>query len=256
MGHLMLRSFGHRLAAAAPNLITLAGMFAGMAALRFVWESKLDNALAALLVAVVLDGLDGYTARRLSRESAFGANLDNLSDFLSFGVLPAMFLYAWLLNGLGLAGWLLALVYTAGAAVRLARFGAAWSPSAGGAKPPFRGLPSPAAAVAVLLPYYVSHAVRIEPELVLAATGLCAALVAFFMVCRAPVPAASHLVRALNARAPGLAVLLAAWVLAGLAIAPYTTLSIASSVILIMAAILITSASLASPLKGDAWKSH
>ncbi|HEX4405637.1 MAG TPA: phosphatidylcholine/phosphatidylserine synthase, partial [Polyangia bacterium] len=105
-----------------PNLITLLALCAGLTSIRFAIEGKLDIALAAIVLAAVLDGIDGRVARLLRGTSRFGAELDSLADFVNFGVAPGLILYFWGLHQLGSAGWIAAMVYAICAGLRLARF--------------------------------------------------------------------------------------------------------------------------------------
>src|SRR5665213_417451 len=105
-----------------PNLITLLALCAGLTAIRLAIESKLELALAAIVFAALLDGIDGRVARMLKGTSRFGAELDSLADFVNFGVTPALILYFWGLHELKSAGWIAALVFAICAALRLARF--------------------------------------------------------------------------------------------------------------------------------------
>ncbi|GLQ07074.1 CDP-alcohol phosphatidyltransferase family protein [Sneathiella chinensis] len=108
-----------------PNMLTTLALCAGLTSVRFALEDKWQLAVAAILVAGVLDGLDGRMARLLKGSSKFGAELDSLSDFVSFGVAPALVLYLWTLDqGLGNFGWIIALVFTVSCGLRLARFNA------------------------------------------------------------------------------------------------------------------------------------
>ncbi len=250
-----MQDLKRRFYAIAPHLITLTALFAGMTALRFVLEGRTNEAVIALLVAAFLDGFDGFVARKLSGETLFGAHLDNLADFLSFGVAPAVFLYSWALDILGPLGWACGLIYAGGAAIRLARFGAAWQPAGTGPKPNFTGLPTPAAAIAVLLPWAMSHAVPLHPGWLLAGTIACVLLVPLLMVSRCSLPSAGRLITLLNERVPGLTILLIFWIVAGLVLAPFATLAMAGLSILLFATwSLLTSATLASPLRGEGWR--
>jgi CDP-diacylglycerol--serine O-phosphatidyltransferase len=140
-----------------PNLITLLALCAGLTAIRVAVEGKLELALAAIVLAVVLDGIDGRLARMLKGTSRFGAELDSLADFVNFGVAPALILYFWGLQELKSAGWIAALVFAICAGLRLARFNVmiddpnkpAWAGNF------FTGIPAPAGAVTVLLPIYL-----------------------------------------------------------------------------------------------------
>src|ERR1700751_4105833 len=105
-----------------PNLITLLALCAGLTAIRLAVEDKLELALAAIVFAALLDGIDGRIARMLKGTSRFGAELDSLADFVNFGVAPALMLYFWGLHELGNAGWIAAMVFAISTGLRLARF--------------------------------------------------------------------------------------------------------------------------------------
>ena len=105
-----------------PNVVTLLSLCSGLTAIRFGIEGQLGDAIIAILVAAVLDGLDGRIARLLKGTSRFGAELDSLADFISFGVAPAVILYVFGLNNLKSIGWIVALLFASAAALRLARF--------------------------------------------------------------------------------------------------------------------------------------
>jgi CDP-diacylglycerol--serine O-phosphatidyltransferase len=141
-----------------PNLMTLVGLCAGLTAIRFALMGRWDAAAAAIVVAGVIDGLDGRIARLLKATSRFGAEFDSLADFLCFGVAPALVLYLWTLSTWGGLGWVPCLMYAVCAALRLARFNAAID---GAPKPAyaynfFTGVPAPAAAGLALFPLFVS----------------------------------------------------------------------------------------------------
>src|SRR5947209_20264140 len=108
-----------------PNVITLLALCAGLTAIRFAVESRLEWAVAAIVFAAVLDGIDGRIARLIKGQSRFGAELDSLADFVNFGVAPAVILYFWELHAPRAAGWIAALVFAICAGLRLARFDAA-----------------------------------------------------------------------------------------------------------------------------------
>src|SRR5579859_736759 len=129
-----------------PNLFTTAALFAGFYAIVQAMNLMFAQAAIAILVAMVLDGLDGRVARLTRTQSAFGAEYDSLSDMVSFGVAPALVMYEWALKELGRIGWVAAFVYCSGAALRLARFN---TNIAVVDKRFFQGLPSPAAAALV-----------------------------------------------------------------------------------------------------------
>src|SRR5947199_2352852 len=105
-----------------PNLITLLGLCAGLTAIRLAFEDKLEWALAAIVFAAALDGLDGRVARLIKGQSRFGAELDSLADFVNFGCAPGLILYLWGLHDFGNVGWIAAMVFAICGALRLARF--------------------------------------------------------------------------------------------------------------------------------------
>jgi CDP-diacylglycerol--serine O-phosphatidyltransferase len=126
-----------------PNLFTTAGLFAGFYAIVAALSSHYEMAAVAIFAALVMDNLDGRIARLTHTQSAFGVQYDSLADMVSFGIAPALVVYSWSLLSLGKLGWLAAFIYTAGAALRLARF----NTQVGIAdKRYFQGLASPAAA--------------------------------------------------------------------------------------------------------------
>ncbi len=148
-------SHGATVPRVVPNMVTILGLCAGMTAVRFATESQWRLAVAAIMVAGILDGLDGRVARMLKGVSRFGAELDSLSDIVCFGVAPALVLYLWVLDQFaGAGGWAVALLLTVATALRLARFNTMLgAPSL----PPwahnfFQGVPAPAGAAIALLP--------------------------------------------------------------------------------------------------------
>ncbi len=129
-----------------PNLFTTAALFAGFYAVLAATAGRFEAAAIAIFAAMLLDGFDGRVARMTHTQTAFGAEYDSLSDMVAFGVAPSLVAYHWALSGLGKVGWLVAFVYTAAAALRLARF----NTQVGTAdKRYFQGLPSPSAAAVV-----------------------------------------------------------------------------------------------------------
>ncbi|MDR2852623.1 MAG: CDP-diacylglycerol--serine O-phosphatidyltransferase [Burkholderiaceae bacterium] len=130
-----------------PNLFTLAALFGGFFAIVMAMNGQFRTAALGVFAAMVLDSLDGRVARLTHTQSAFGEQMDSLSDMVSFGVAPALIAYEWSLKGLGRWGWIAAFIYCACAALRLARFNV----NAGVIdKRWFQGLPSPAAAALVV----------------------------------------------------------------------------------------------------------
>jgi CDP-diacylglycerol--serine O-phosphatidyltransferase len=140
-----------------PNLLTLLALCAGLTAIRMALEGRFDYAVAAIVFAGILDGIDGRIARLLKSTSRFGAQLDSLTDFVNFGAAPAVLLFAWTLDEARSVGWMAALVFAICAALRLARFNVALDAPE---KPEwqqqfFVGVPAPAGAGTVLLPLYL-----------------------------------------------------------------------------------------------------
>lgn len=170
-----------------PNIITLLALCAGLTAIRLAIEGRLELALAAIVFAAVLDGIDGRVARLIKGQSKFGAELDSLADFVNFGVAPGLILYFWQLNELKNVGWIAAMVYAISGGLRLARFNATMDDPN---KPPFAanfftGVPAPLGALCVLLPMYLSFVgVGVLPVII---TALYTLLIAFLMVSRLPV---------------------------------------------------------------------
>lgn len=144
-----------------PNLFTTAALFAGFYAIVASMQGRFEAAAVAVFVAMLLDGLDGRVARLTHTESAFGAEYDSLADMVSFGLAPALIMYQWALGSMATLGWvpaklgwLAAFIYTAGAALRLARF----NTQVGSAdKRYFMGLPSPSAAAIMVGLVWVGH---------------------------------------------------------------------------------------------------
>ena len=126
-----------------PNLFTTAALFSGFYAVLAGINGKFEHAAIAIFVAMVMDGLVGRVARLTNTQTAFGAEYDSLSDMVAFGLAPSLVMYELTLSGLGKLGWLAAFIYTAGAALRLARFNSRLDTAD---KRFFTGLPSPSAA--------------------------------------------------------------------------------------------------------------
>jgi len=141
-----------------PNFFTLLGLCAGLTSIRMSIEGRYELALAAIVFAALLDGVDGRVARLLKASSRFGAELDSLADFVNFGVAPAFLIFTWGLGDLKSLGWICVMIFALASALRLARFNAAidedkprWQSAY------FSGMPTPAAAIVVLLPVYIQH---------------------------------------------------------------------------------------------------
>ncbi len=172
-----------------PNLITLLALCAGLTAIRLAVENKLDLALAAIVFAALLDGIDGRIARLLKGTSRFGAELDSLADFVNFGVAPALILYFWGLHELKSAGWIAAMVFAICAGLRLARFNVmiddpnkpAWAGNF------FTGIPAPAGAITALLPIYINFLGVSAGLITVWLTFFYTLLIALLMVSKLPV---------------------------------------------------------------------
>jgi CDP-diacylglycerol---serine O-phosphatidyltransferase len=139
-----------------PNFFTLLSLCAGVTAIRMAIEARYELAIALIVIAGILDGIDGRLARALKAQSRFGAELDSLADFINFGVAPAIVLFTWGLGGLKGFGWLAVLLFACGMGLRLARFNSMLEID----KPKFHsnyftGMPAPAGAITVLLPFYI-----------------------------------------------------------------------------------------------------
>jgi CDP-diacylglycerol--serine O-phosphatidyltransferase len=143
-----------------PNLFTTACLFAGFYAIVASMTGRFESAAMAIFIAMVMDGLDGRVARLTNTQSDFGAQYDSLADMVSFGLAPALVVFQWSLSGLGKLGWLAAFVYTASAALRLARF----NTQVGNAdKNYFQGLASPAAAAVVAGMIWIGIDYQLDP---------------------------------------------------------------------------------------------
>lgn len=170
-----------------PNVITLLAICAGLTAIRLSTEGKVEWAVAAIVFAAVLDGIDGRIARLIKGQSKFGAELDSLADFVNFGVAPGLILYFWQLHELHNGGWIAAMVFAISGGLRLARFNATIDDPN---KPPFAanyftGVPAPAGAVTALLPLYLAFLGVAKPPATL--TAAYTLLIAGLMVSRLPV---------------------------------------------------------------------
>src|SRR5256885_7451276 len=137
-----------------PNVITLLAICAGLTAIRLSIEGRMELAVAAIVFAAILDGIDGRVARMIKGQSKFGAELDSLADFVNFGVAPGLILYFWQLNELHNVGWIAAMVFAISGGLRLARFNATMDdpnkPVFAGSF--FTGAPAPAGAITVAVP--------------------------------------------------------------------------------------------------------
>ncbi len=140
-----------------PNMMTTLALCVGLSGIPLALVGNWDKALTAIVLAGVLDGLDGWVARRVRGTSRFGAELDSLADTVSFGVAPAMIIYLWSLHELGGFGWVVALSHAVCCALRLARYNAQAAEEAPSRKSDgfFTGVPAPAGAGLVLSPVFL-----------------------------------------------------------------------------------------------------
>jgi CDP-diacylglycerol--serine O-phosphatidyltransferase len=172
-----------------PNVITLLALCAGLTGIRLAIEGRLEWALAAIVFAAALDGVDGRVARLIKGQSRFGAELDSLADFVNFGVAPGLILYFWGLHELGNVGWIAAMVFAICAGLRLARFNVAiddpnrpaWAGNF------FTGVPAPLGAITVLLPIYLNFLGLPLHRAVVLLTLVYTLAIALLMVSRLPV---------------------------------------------------------------------
>ena len=136
-----------------PNILTLAGVCLGISSIKFSIDGNYSLAVTLILIAAILDALDGRIARLIKGTSEFGKELDSLTDFVSFGIAPAFILYFWELNNYGKLGWAITLIYSVCCVLRLARFNLTkieeteeWKNNF------FEGIPSPAGGLLILMP--------------------------------------------------------------------------------------------------------
>ena len=139
-----------------PNMFTLIGVCIGLSSIKFAFDAKFTLSIIAIIVAAIIDGLDGRIARLIQGTSKVGKELDSLTDVISFGVAPAFIMYFWKLNELGRIGWLICLIYVVCVALRLARFNVNSGKEPSWRDNFFEGVPSPAGGVLVLMPLIYS----------------------------------------------------------------------------------------------------
>jgi CDP-diacylglycerol--serine O-phosphatidyltransferase len=175
--------------AVLPNLITLLALCAGLTAIRMAVEHRFDLAVAAVILAIILDGLDGRLARYFRATSKFGEQLDSLADFVNFGVAPGIFIFVWRLDELSSFGWICALVFAICTGLRLARFNAALAaeePEPDWSRDFFVGAPAPAGAGLVFLPFFLERVGAGEFHFAAIIVAVYAILIALLMVSRIP----------------------------------------------------------------------
>ena len=172
-----------------PNIVTVLAICAGLSGVRLAFEGRFELAVAMVLLAAFLDGVDGRLARMMKATSKFGAQMDSLADIVNFGVAPALVIYAYLLDQARSFGWIAALIYVIAAGLRLARFNvmierevkAPWQNEF------FVGVPAPLGAMLVLLPVYVGF-LGIEPTNTFAyISSAYTVLIAYLLISRLPV---------------------------------------------------------------------
>ena len=172
-----------------PNVITILAICAGVSSIRLAFEHRFETAILMVLLAAVLDGVDGRLARLMGGGSSFGAQMDSLADVVNFGVAPALIVYSFLLNQAHQVGWIAALVYCIACCLRLARFNVMidnkhiprWQ------REYFVGVPAPAGALLLLLPIYLG-CLGLEPGAGWALVfSLYTVVIAFLLISRLPV---------------------------------------------------------------------
>jgi CDP-diacylglycerol--serine O-phosphatidyltransferase len=171
-----------------PNMFTVLALCAGLTSIRYALDGRFELAVALIVVAGVLDGLDGRSARLLKISSKLGAQLDSLADFLSFGVAPAMLVYLWSLKAVPAFGWALALLFATCCAMRLARFNTeledtdrpVWMSRF------FTGMPAPAAAGCAIIPMLTAFAFDVQWPRAWPLNAVVLIAIAYLMVSRIP----------------------------------------------------------------------
>lgn len=211
-----------------PNLVSIVALCAGITAIRFAVEGRFGLAVALIVLAGALDGIDGRLARMLKSESAIGAEFDSLCDFVNFGVTPALVLYFWGLQGDSNLGWIAVLVYAVCCMLRLARFNV--GTKEGVEKTAFVGVPSPAGAMLVLAPMYLTFMFDGTVRLPTEAVALWMVAAGALMISRIPTPSFKRVtVYAENA---GFILVVGVALVAALVTYPWVTLLIADVVYL------------------------
>ena len=139
-----------------PNIFTLVGVCIGLSSIKFAFDGRFEIAVIAIIVAGIIDGLDGRIARLIGGASKVGKELDSLTDVISFGVAPAFIMYFFVMKDLGRVGWLISLIYVVCVVLRLARFNISSNAPPSWRDNFFEGIPSPAGGILVLLPLIYS----------------------------------------------------------------------------------------------------
>ena len=139
-----------------PNMFTLVGVCIGLTSIKFAFDERFGLAIICIIVAGLIDGLDGRIARLIGGASKVGKELDSLTDVISFGVAPAFIMYFYVMKDLGRLGWLISLIYVVCVALRLARFNISSNSEPSWRDNFFEGVPSPAGGILVLIPLIYS----------------------------------------------------------------------------------------------------
>lgn len=172
-----------------PNLMTLGAICAGLTSVRFAFDGNAGLSMSLIVLAAVLDGLDGTVARLLKSESEIGAELDSLADFVNFGVAPGLLLYLWALQSGRSAGWIAVLIFAICCALRLARYNVMSRKEPGKKQLFFSGVPAPGGALLVLMPLVLA---RVLPEIFQPVlhtfAGIWLVLVGMMMISTIPTP--------------------------------------------------------------------
>jgi CDP-diacylglycerol---serine O-phosphatidyltransferase len=183
-----------------PNMVTLLALCLGLTAIRLAIEGRFEASVYAILVAAILDGIDGNLARYLKGTSRFGAELDSLADFVNFGCVPALVLYFWQLKELKSLGWIVCLVFAIAMVLRLARFNVMLDdPSRPDWKKGFFvGMPAPMGGACVLLPLYAVLAGFPEFPGLPVAILIYTLLISFLTISSVPTISSKRLVQKVN----------------------------------------------------------
>lgn len=174
-----------------PNLVTIIGLCAGLTAIRYSFDARFALATGLIVFAALIDGLDGLIARRLRATSEIGAQLDSLSDFVCFGVAPAIVVFRFAMTQEPGFGWVFALVYAICCCLRLARFNV--MRAAPDAPRHFVGVPAPAGAGLALMPVFATFAGIVDLHDVPLLVGVWLGLTGVLMISRIPTPSAKGL---------------------------------------------------------------
>ena len=181
----------HPLTKFIPNLITLMSLIAGISSIKFSIQTNWKLAVLMIMLAAFFDFFDGWMARKLKKSSQFGAELDSLSDFISFGLAPSLLINLCFTHELGRIGWVISLFYIVCAALRLARFNIENMKEQSKV---FYGIPSPAAAGVIMIPLYLNFIDQVQ--IIINYPLICAVLTTFagvMMISRVPTPSVKNL---------------------------------------------------------------